>query len=63
MTSRQRLSNLHNLVSTRPVMLLANQRLPDRNQILVRIMSLLNLRKRKFLNTSMFRWCLSKKMF
>ena len=63
LTSRQPLSNLHNLVSTRPVMLLANQRLPDGNQILVRIMSLLNLRKRKFLNTSMFRWCLSKKMF
>ena len=63
LTSRQPLSNLHNLVSTRPVMLLANQRLPDGNQILVRIMSLLNLRIRKFLNTSMFRWCLSKKMF
>ena len=29
LTSRQPLSNLHNLVSTRPVMLLANQRLPD----------------------------------
>ena len=48
LTSRQPLSNLHNLVSTRPVMLLANQRLSDGNQILVRIMSLLNLRKRKF---------------
>ena len=29
LTSRQPLSNLHTLVSTRPVMLLANQRLPD----------------------------------
>ena len=63
LTSREPLSNLHNLVSTRPVMLSANQRLPDGNQILVRIMSLLNLRIRKFLNTFMFRWCLSKKMF
>ena len=44
-------------------MLLANQRLPDGNQILVGIMSLLKsiLGKRKFLSTSMFRWHFLKK--
>ena len=44
-------------------MLLANKRLPDGNQILAGIMSLLKsiLRKRKFLSTSMFRWRFLKK--
>ena len=46
-------------------MLLANQRLPDGNQILAGIMSLLKsiLGKRKFLSTSMFRWRFLKKKF
>ena len=58
LTSRQPPPNLHNLTSAWPVMLLANKRLPYRNQILARIMSLLKsiLGKRKFLSTSMFRW-------
>ena len=58
LTSRQPPRNLHNLTSPWPVMLLANKRLPYRNQILARIMSLLKsiLGKRKFLSTSMFRW-------
>ena len=44
-------------------MLLANKRLPDGNQSLAGIMSLLKsiLRKRKFLSTSMFRWRFLKK--
>ena len=41
LTSRQPPPNLHNLTSAWPVMLLANQRLQDGNQILARIMSLL----------------------
>ena len=40
LTSHQPPPNLHNLTSAWPVMLLANQRLPDGNQILVGIMSL-----------------------
>ena len=58
LTSSQPPPNLHNLTSAWPVMLLANKRLPYGNQILARIMSLLKsiLGKRKFLNTSMFRW-------
>ena len=40
LTSHQPLPNFHNLTSAWPVMLLANQRLPDGNQILVGIMSL-----------------------
>ena len=39
LTSHQPLPNFHNLTSAWPVMLLANQRLPDGNQILVGIMS------------------------
>ena len=65
LTSRQPLPNLHNIISTQPVMLLADQRLPDGNQILVRIMSLLNLRKRnlifKYLHVQMA--LISNKMF
>ena len=37
LTSRQPPPNLHNLTSAWPVMLLANKRLPYRNQILARI--------------------------
>ena len=37
LTSHQPLPNFHNLTSAWPVMLLANQRLPDGNQILVGI--------------------------
>ena len=37
LTNRQPPPNLHNLTSAWPVMLLANQRLPDGNQILVRM--------------------------
>ena len=64
LTSSQPPPNLHNLTSVWPVMLLANKRLPYGNQILARIMSLLKsiLRKRKFLNTSMFRWRFLKKI-
>ena len=40
-TSRQPPPNLHNVTSAWPVMLLANQHLPDGNQILAGIMSLL----------------------
>ena len=40
LTSHQPPPNLHNLTSAWPVMLLANQRLPGGNQILVGIMSL-----------------------
>ena len=63
LTSHQPPPNLHNLTSAWPVMLLANKRLPYGNQILARIMSLLKsiLGKRKFLNTSMFRWRFLKK--
>ena len=63
LTSSQPPFNLHNLTSAWPVMLLANKRLPYGNQILARIMSLLKsiLGKRKFLNTSMFRWRFLKK--
>ena len=43
LTTRQPPSNLHNLTSAWPVMLLANQCLPNGNQILERIMSLLKL--------------------
>ena len=45
-------------------MLLANQRLPDGNQILAQIMSLWKsiLGKRKFLSTSMFKWRFLKKI-
>ena len=57
--------NLHNLTTAWPVILLANQRLQDGNQIWARIMSLLKsiLGKRKFLGTSMFRWRFVKKKF
>ena len=46
-------------------MLSANQRLPDGNQILAQIMSLLKsiLWKRKFLSRSMFRWRFLKQIF
>ena len=62
LTSHQPPPNLHNLTSAWPVMLLANQHLPDTNQTLVRIMSLSKwiLGKRKFLST--FRWRLPKKI-
>ena len=64
LTSCQPPPNLHNLTSAWPVTLLANKHLPYRNQILARIMSLLKsiLGKRKFLSTSMFRWCFLKKI-
>ena len=63
LTSFQPPPTLHNLTSAWPVMLLANLRLEDGNQILARIMSLLKsiLGKRKFLSTSMFRWRFLKK--
>ena len=64
LTSHQPPPNLHNLTSAWPVMLLANQRLPDGNQILVGIMSLSPksiLGKRKFLSTC--RWRFLKKTF
>ena len=64
LTSRQPPPNLHNLTSAWPVMLLANKRLPYRNQILARIMSLWKsiLGKREFFkSTSMFRWRFLKK--
>ena len=64
LTSYQPPPNLHNLTSAWPVMLLANQRLPDGNQILVGIMSLSPksiLGKRKFLSTC--RWRFLKKKF
>ena len=56
LTSHQPPPNLHNLTSAWPVMLLANQRLPDKNQTLAGIMSLSKWisGKRKFLST--FRW-------
>ena len=56
LTSHQPPPNLHNPTSAWPVMLLANQRLPDGNQIFAGIMSLSKsiLKKRQFL--SMFRW-------
>ena len=66
LTSRHPPTNLHNLTSARPVMLLANHRLRDGNQIFARICLFWNtviLRKRKFLTTSMFRWSFLKKMF
>ena len=65
LTSRQPPRNLHNLTTVRPVMLLANQRLQDGNQILARIMSLLKsiLGKRELLSTSMFIWGFLKKFF
>ena len=46
-------------------MLLANQRLPDGNHILVQIMSPLKLilGKRNFLRMSIFRWRFLKKLF
>ena len=46
-------------------MLLANQRLPDGNHILVEIMSVLKLilSKRNFLRMSIFRWRFLKKLF
>ena len=59
LTSHQPPPNLHNLTSAWPVMLLANQRLPHGNQILVGIMSLLpksKLGKRKFLSTCGWRF-------
>ena len=62
LTSHQPLPNLHNLTSAWPFMLLANQQLPDGNQIFVGIMSLSPksiLGKRKFLSTC--RWCFLKK--
>ena len=64
LTSRQPHPNLHNLTSARPVMLLANKRLPYGNQILARIMSFLKsiLGKRKFLSTSVFRRRFLKKV-
>ena len=64
LTNHQPPPNLHNLTSAWPVMLLANQRLPDGNQIFVGIMSLSPksiLGKRKFLSTC--RWCFPKKKF
>ena len=63
LTSHQPPRNLHNLTSTWPVMLLANQRLRHGNQILAGIMSLSKsiLGKTKFL--SMFRWRFLKKIF
>ena len=64
LTSHQPPPNLHNLTSAWPVMLLANQRLPNGNQIFVGIMSLSPksiLGKRKFLSTC--RWCFLKKKF
>ena len=53
----------HNLTSAWPVMLIANQRLPDGNQILALIMSLSKsiLGKRKLLST--FRWRFLKEIF
>ena len=62
LTSHQPPLNLHNLTSAWPFMLLANQRLPDGNQIFVGIMSLSPksiLGKRKFLSTC--RWRFLKK--
>ena len=62
LTSHQPPPNLHNLTSAWPFMLLANQQLPDGNQIFVGIMSLSPksiLGKRKFLSTC--RWCFLKK--
>ena len=62
LTSHQPLPNLHNLTSAWPVMLLANQRLPEGNQILVGIMSLSPksiVGKKKFLSTC--RWHFPKK--
>ena len=46
-------------------MLLANKSLPDGNQVLAGIMSLLKsiFGKRKFLSTSMFRWRFQKTIF
>ena len=63
LTSHQPPPNLHNLTSAWPVTLLANKRLPYRNQILARIMSLLKsvLGEKNFLNTSVFRWRFVKK--
>ena len=63
LTSHQPPPYSHNLTSAGPVMLLANQRLPDGNQILAGIMSPSQsiLAKRKFLST--FRWRFLKKMF
>ena len=64
LTSHQPPPTLHNLTSAWPVMLLANQRLPDGSQILAQIMSLLKsiLGKRKFLSTFMFKWRFLKKI-
>ena len=61
LTSHQPPPYLHNLTSAWPVMLLANQRLPDRNQTLVGIMSLSKwiLGKTTFLSS--FRWRFLKK--
>ena len=52
------ITSLDNLTSAWCVILLANQHLPYRNQLLVRIMSLLKsiLGEGKFLSMSMFRW-------
>ena len=64
LTSHQPPPNLHNLTSAWPVMLLANQRLPDGNQIFVGIKSLSPksiLGKRKFLSTCRWRF-LKKKL-
>ena len=55
LTSRQFWPLMTALPAARPVMLLANHRLPDGNQVLARIMSLeIRLEKRKCLNTSIF---------
>ena len=62
LTSHQAPPNLHNITSAWPVMLIANQRLPDGNQIFVGKMSLSPksiLGKRKFLSTC--RWRFLKK--
>ena len=64
LTSHQPPPNLHNLTSAWPFMLLANQQLPDGNQIFVGIMSLSPksiLGKRKFLSTCRWRF-LKKKL-
>ena len=58
LTSHQPSPNLHNLKSAWPAMLLANQRLPEGNQILAGIMSLSKsiLGKRKCLKFYFFLW-------
>ena len=66
LTSHQPPPNLHNLTSAWPVMLLANQRLPDGNQIFVGIMSLSPksiVGKKKFLSTCRWRFLKKFKCF